>query len=164
MVSLSIAKEWRIRIAEVDGDDELGEGLMAIDPSTPWESLPATATHAKEKERCFALGPFVRAMRRRLGLNVEMLAREADVEVADLLGIEREPKHVPELRTVFQLAGFFDVSSSKLLQVAGLIGPMDARLFNAAVRFVEESANRAARNYRGDTALAAFVVALCDEF
>ncbi|MDE0126965.1 MAG: helix-turn-helix transcriptional regulator [Bryobacterales bacterium] len=162
MVSLSIAKEWRIRIAEVDSDDELGEGLMAIDPSTPWESLPATATHAKE--RCFALGLFVRAMRRRLGLNVEMLAREADVEVADLLGIEREPRHVPELRTVFQLAGFFDVSSSKLLQVAGLIGPMDARLFNAAVRFVEGSANRATRNYRGDTALGAFVVALCDEF
>ena len=161
MVSLSISKDWRIRIAEVDGDDELGEGLMAIDPATPWESLPATPAHAQE--RCFAFGPFVRVMRRRLGLNIEMLAAKADVEVADLVGIEREPRHVPEVRTVYQLAGFFAVSSSKLLQVAGLVGPMDARLFNAAVRFVEGSANPAVRNNRGDTALAAFVVALSEE-
>ena len=161
MVSLGISKDWRIRIAEVDGDDELGEGLMAVDPSTPWESLPATAAHAPQ--RCFAFGPFVRVMRRRLGLNIEMLAAEADVEVAELFAIEREPRHIPEVRTVYQLAGFFAVSSSKLLQVAGLIGPMDTRLFDAAVRFVEGSANGAARTNRGDTALAAFVVALCDE-
>lgn len=160
-MSLSISKHWRIRIAEVDGDDQLGEGLMAIDPATPWESLPATATH--EQKRCSAFGPFVREMRRRLGFSVEMLAAEADVEVADLSGIEREPEHVPEVRTVYQLAGFFAVSSSKLLQVAGLIGPMDAPLSNAAVRFVEGSANRAARDSRGVTALAAFIVALSDE-
>ena len=160
-MSLSISKEWRIRIAEVDRDDELGEGLMAIDPSTPWQSLPATATVAQE--RCVAFGPFVRVMRRRLGLKIEMLAAEADVEVADLFGIEREATHEPEVRTVYQLAGFFAVSRSKLLQVAGLIGPMDARLFNAAVRFVEWSTSRAARNDRDNTALAAFIVALSDE-
>ncbi len=151
-------KDWRIRVAEADPNDELGEGLMIIDPKTPWESLPATA--ADTHKRCAALGPFVCLMRHRLRLTVERLAAEADVEVSDLVEIERDPRHRPEVRTVYQLAGFFAVSSSKLMQVAGLAGPMDARLFNEAVRFVKRLQRTAAPNEERVTALAAFVVAL----
>jgi transcriptional regulator with XRE-family HTH domain len=160
-MSPSGRKGWRIRISEVDHDDELGAGLMMIDPSTPWESLPATAAHTQQ--RCPAFGPFVRLMRRRLGLTVEMLASDADVEIADLARIENGPWHQPEVRTVYQLAGFFAVSRTKLMQVAGLTGPMDPRLFNAAVRFVKWSDSRAAPRRAGNSALAAFVVALSDD-
>lgn len=153
--------DWRIRLARVDPDDELAQGLMLVDPSTPWESIPATV--ADRARKCAAFGLFIRLMRRRLGLSIQVLADRADVESDDLLDIESDPEHQPEVRTVHQLATLFEVSESKLLQVAGLTGPLDPRLYNEAVRFVRSCEHEPAPGRPGSTALAAFIVALSAE-
>ena len=154
-------KESRIRIARVDGNDELAEGLMVIDPSVPWQSLPLTAPVGQEKS--FAFATFVFQMRCRLGLTDKKLAAIADVEIADLVSSESDPRHIPEVRTVYQLAGFFGVSNAKLMQVAGLAGPMDPTLRSECARFVKRCRGLSRREFSRGPALTTFVMALADD-
>ena len=134
---------------------------MVIDPAVAWQSLPSTAEAGHEES--FAFGTFVFQMRRRLGLSAKKLAAIADVEIADLVRSESDPKHMPEVRTVYQLARFFEVSNAKLLQVAGLAGPMDPALRSECARFVKECSGPTRRAFGKSPALTKFVTALTDE-
>jgi DNA-binding XRE family transcriptional regulator len=56
-------------------------------------------------------------------LTLEKLAEEADVDVVELVAIEDDSHHKPEVRTVYQLANYFRLPRANLLQVAGLTAP-----------------------------------------
>ena len=134
---------------------------MVIDPAVAWQSLPPTAKVGHEES--FAFGTFVFQMRRRLGLSAKKLAAIADVEIADLVRSENNPRHTPEVRTVYQLARYFEVSNAKLLQVAGLAGPMDPDLRSECARFVKQCRGPTRRTFGKSPALAQFVTALTAE-
>ncbi len=87
--------------------------------------MPANETN---EEPSIAFGRFVRLMRRDRGLTLEKLAEDTDVEISELVEIEDDTHHEPELRTVYQLANYFKAPRSNLLQVAGLTAPRDNRL------------------------------------
>ena len=91
---------------------------------------------------------------------MEQLADDANVDMADLVEIERDPHHRPELRTAYQLANYFDVSRVGLMQVAGLAATKDAKLFNEGVRFAARSEPTAALTPEEGAALEAFVAVL----
>ena len=102
-------------------------------------------------------------MRRSRGLTVEKLAEDADVEMAELVSIEENGQYKPELRTVYQLANYFGVQRTNLLQVAGLTAPRDNRLVNEAVRFAARSESIAALTAEERSALEAFVAVLSEQ-
>lgn len=135
-MKIEYTKDWCVRMAAIEGDAAIGVGPYAVDPTFEQESqaVPNVADTAN-----VVFGRFVRLMRRRKGLTVEKLAEDADVEVTELVDIEDDARHKPEPRTVYQLAQFFKVPESNLLQIAGLTSPRDTKLFDEAIRFAARS-------------------------
>jgi transcriptional regulator with XRE-family HTH domain len=158
-MKIEITKDWCLRMAELEGDAEIGAGLFAIDPTFDGE---ATQVETPD-ETSVAFGRFVRLMRRSRGLTVEKLAEDADVEVVELVTIEENGKYKPELRTVYQLANYFGVQRANLMQVAGLTAPKDSHLVHEAVRFAARSESVAALTAEERNALEAFVAVLSEQ-
>ena len=160
-MKLEIGKEWCIRMAQLEGDAEIGAGRLAVDPVFDGEVIPGAA--GDEEGSNVAFGRLVRLMRRQRGLTLEKLADDADVDMVDLVEIESNPHHKPELRTAYQLANYFKVPRSGFMQVAGLVAPKDTRLFNEAVRFAARSEPTAALTSEETAALEAFVAVLSEQ-
>jgi transcriptional regulator with XRE-family HTH domain len=147
-------------MAHLEADTEIGAGLVAFDPVFDGEPVPAAESL---EEPSIVFGRFVRLMRRNRGLTLEKLAEDADVEIAELVEIEDDARHKPQPRTVYQLANYFQVPRSNLLQVAGLTAPKDARLLEEAVRFAARSEPVAALSPEERAALEAFVAVLSEK-
>ena len=160
-MKIEISKDWCMRMAQREGDAEIGAGLLAIDPVFDGDPVPAEVV--EEEGSSIAFGRFVNLMRRRRGMSLEQLADNADVDMADLVEIERDPQHRPELRTTYQLANFFKVSRAGLMQVAGLAAQKDAKLFDEGVRFAARSESTAALTPEEAAALEAFVAVLSEQ-
>ncbi len=152
------SKEWCIQMAQLEADAEVGAGWLAGDPVFDGDTIPAAVTDDAGPNVAF--GRFVLLMRRRRGLTLEKLAADADVGMVDLIEIESDPHHKPELRTAYQLANYFNVSRTGLLQVAGLTTPKDAGLLNEAIRFAARSEPMAELTPEENAALEAFVAVL----
>ena len=150
-----------MRMAQLEGDAEIGAGQLAFDPVFDGETEAVPASD--EEGQTIAFGRFVSLMRRHRGMSLERLAEDADVDMTDLIEIERDPHHKPELRTTYQLANYFNVPRSGLMQVAGLTTPKDARLFDEAVRFAARSEPTAALTREERAALEAFVAVLSEQ-
>lgn len=158
-MKINIPKDWCIRMAGLEGDAEIGAGLLARDPAFDGELAPGNEMAGTS----IAFGRFIRLMRRSKELSVEKLADDADVDVAELLSIEENANYKPALRTVHQLAAFFDVQKSSLLQVAGLTVPRDSRLLDKSVRFAARSEPNASLSREEWQALEAFVAVLSEQ-
>ena len=158
-MKIDIPKAWCMRMAQLEADGEIGAGTLAIDPVFDGEAVQAKGT----EEVSFAFSRFVRLARRSRGLSVEKLAERVDVEVAELLTIEENGQYKPDLRTVYQLANFFGVQRTNLLQVAGLTAPKDSHLIDEAVRFAARSESVAVLTAEERAALDAFVSVLSEQ-
>lgn len=159
-MKIEITREWCLRMAKLEADAEIGAGLISIDPVFDGEAMPAASTL---DEANIAFGRFVRLMRRSRGLTREKLAKDSDVEIVELVEIEDDAHHKPEVRTVYQLANYFGVPRHNLLQIAGLTAPKDTELFNEAVRFAARADPVAALSPEERAALEAFVAVLSEQ-
>ena len=127
-MKVNIPQDWCLQMARLEGDMEVGAGRL----STDTEASPVqTATPPS-----FAFSRVVDFLRREHDLTPEQLAHRAHV---DLLAIERDPDHTLHLRTVYQIARYFNLQVSLCLQLAGLTTPSDASLADRAVRFAANS-------------------------
>lgn len=158
-MKIDITKAWCLRMAELEGDAEIGAGEFAADPMFDGDSLAAE----DGEEPNIAFGRFVRLMRRDRGLTIEKLAEETDIDVSEIVEIEDDTHHKPELRTVYQLANYFRVNRAKLMQVAGLTVPNDNSLVEESVRFAARSESVAQLTPEERAALVAFVSVLSEK-
>lgn len=154
---IDVSKDWCLHMADLEGDEEIGAGLVAVDPAFDVESF------VQSEEPAIAFGRFISFMRRDRGLTVERLADEADVDVAELVSVEEYARYKPEIRTVYQLANFFGVPRTTLLQVAGLTMPKDSRIVQEAVRFAARSEPVEALSSEERAALETFVAVLSED-
>jgi transcriptional regulator with XRE-family HTH domain len=157
-MKIEFSKDWCLRMAHIEGDDEVGAGVIAADPTFDGEAVPAVSA----EEPSVAFGRFVRLMRRNRGLSIEKLAQDIDIDIAELVAIEDDTRHKPQIRTVYQLANFFDLPRPSLMQIAGLVVAQDNRLVNEAVRFAARSDPIAALSPEERAALDAFVAVLSE--
>jgi HTH-type transcriptional regulator, competence development regulator len=149
-------KWWLVRAAREAGRT-IGAGVPgSVDPKQP---MSVTAT----EENRIAFGRFVNLMRRSCKLSVEDLARKAELEPSELLIIEDDVHSMPEPRTVYRLAQFFDVSQGRLMQLAGLAAANDANLRQEAVRFAARSESIEALTPEQSAALQAFFAVLSED-
>jgi HTH-type transcriptional regulator, competence development regulator len=153
-------KEWCLNMARLEGDAEIGAGMLAVDPVFDGDLIGQPET---EEEPALAFGRFVRLMRRRRGMDMEKLANTADIDIVELMSIEEDPHFRPEVRTVYQLSMFFDLPRESLLQIAGLTKPKDERIYEEAVRFAARSETVAALTPEERAALEAFVAVLSEK-
>ena len=157
-MKVEITGDWCLKMALLEGDSEIGAGLVAIDPVFKGNGMAAAAD-----DPSIAFGRFVRLMRRNRGLSIEKLADDAAVDVAELVSIEDDTRHKPEVRTVYQLANFFRVPRPNLMQLAGLTVQNNNRLHDEAARFAARSDPVVALTAEERAALEAFVAVLSEQ-
>lgn len=160
-MKIEFTKEWCLRMAHLESESEAD---MEIGPVPQLVEQPMThekaATYLPDPN--IAFGRFVRLMRRNRYLTLEKLADDARVEISELVEIEEDSHHTPDPRTVFQLAKHFDVPTTRMMQLAGLSAPRDARLVQEAIRFAARSEAVEELNAVERAALEAFVSVLSE--
>lgn len=117
-MKLAITREWFERKAKLEGDLEVAAGALARDPTPEQSDLDAEVVEAADPMR-MAFGSLVESMRRRRGLSVEKLAERINLDVGDVMRIERDAHFRPEPRVVFRLAETFDLPHKALQQLSG---------------------------------------------
>ena len=150
-----------MRMAQLEGDAEIGAGRLAIDPVFDGETVPVVNRDGEGPSLAF--GRLINLMRRRRGVSLEKLAVDADVTMTELVEIENDARHKPALRTTYQLATYFNMPQSGFLQVAGLTARKDARLSDEAVRFAARAETTAKLTPEENAALEAFVAVLSEQ-
>jgi HTH-type transcriptional regulator, competence development regulator len=136
-MTFDISKAWcRNAGAREDGLD-IGAGVIAADPMFTHEG---GADESPEASR-LALGRFINLMRRDQGLSIEALADKADIEIGELLSLENNAAHLPDVRTLYQLSEVFGVSQEKLMGLSGLTHANNDDYVEEAVRYAAKSAS-----------------------
>ena len=107
--------EWLLEMADIeDSCRSVSVGGMAADlgmlPPVPADS-----------HRVF--GRLVEFARHTKQLSVEQLAAQADIDLAEIVEIEKHDDAIPQLRTVYRLAQVLSLPASRLMEVAGLAAP-----------------------------------------
>jgi transcriptional regulator with XRE-family HTH domain len=131
-IEMNNDREWLEKLAERENQGAVSAGGW-VARSLEQES----ASLLRQPPRVF--GQLIEFARRERGFSLETLARQADVDLAELVEIERDPKAVPEPRTVHQLADVLGLPAPKLMVLAGLTRPRDESLTEAAIRFAARS-------------------------
>lgn len=133
-MSTHMTKEWCLRMAELEGDASIAAGALALDPV--FEEAPDVTD---TDEANVAFGRFVRLMRRSQKMSREKLAEDADIDIKELIEIEDDVRHKPDVRSVYQLSGVFKLPSAKLMQVAGLAKARNDNIERHMERFAARS-------------------------
>ena len=158
-MTIEMSKEWCLKMAAIEGDASIGVGIYAIDPEFEnWSILAHGEEHVN-----VAFGRFVRLMRRSRKLSREELANDADIEIGELVEIEDDVRHRPEIRTVYKLSEVFKLPNSKLMQVAGLAKAKNDNLARKAERFAARSDPMAELTPEERAALEEFIADLSDD-
>ena len=92
----SISAEWCRKMMALDEHVTPGAGALAARPY-----VEADALSLRTEETRLAFARFVNMARRKQGLTIEKLAEDADIEIGELMSIEEDAHHEPDLRTVW---------------------------------------------------------------
>jgi transcriptional regulator with XRE-family HTH domain len=105
---------------------------------------------------------FLQLARRERKLSLEQFATKVDVDLVELLKIEKEEQYVPALRTVHQIAKFLNIPEQKLMALAGLLTAKDAKFQSAALRFAARSEPVEKLSQGEHAALEEYIKFLCE--
>ena len=105
---------------------------------------------------------FVKLARRERNLSLEQFAEKVDVDLVELLKIEKDEQYVPALRTVHQIATFLKVPEQKLMALAGLLKAKDAKFQSAALKFAANSEPVEKLSEEEHAALEEYIKFLCE--
>lgn len=134
----TFTKEWSARMADLEGDHEIGAGIGALDPFEP-RSLSSNVVQIDSIRAAF--GCFINLERRKLGLDVAQFSEEVGLEVSEISGIECGELQVPSPRTVHLLSEYLDIPIGVLMQLSGLAELKNEPLREKTIRFAAKSAS-----------------------
>ena len=140
-LNINMTREWASAQAKLEPDSGttsvggLAHRLSGMEQASDAALSPSTSTDPRRQ----SLGKFIELSRRRMRLSVEQLADKANIDLAELLAIEKAEDVRPEPRTVYQLAHVLRVRVEPLLELAGLVVTRTTGLTESAVRFAARS-------------------------
>jgi transcriptional regulator with XRE-family HTH domain len=165
-MKIEFTKGWCLRMAQLEAETASNFEIGAASPTPAGQVAQVVRIDEPLVEASspfnVVFGRFVRLMRRHKHLSLEKLADDARVDITELVEIEEDSRHTPDPRTVYQLATVFEVPMPKMMQLAGLSKPKDARLVDEAIRFAARSESVEELNSVERAALEAFVAVLSD--
>lgn len=159
-MKFDIPKAWFIQSAEIEGDSEVGAGHLAFldGPKTDKSSANDFAAELR-----LAFGRFVELMRRKQGWSVQELATKAEIDVGELLVIEKNPHHEPELSTVHGLAKTLEIPAKRLIRMAGLAEERSSNLLDAGLRFAASTESTAPLTHDEEVALQTYLKVVLED-
>ena len=135
---INFSKEWCLKKAHNEGTSDVGAGALAFIPAPEVEAKSCSSTPVNGVRLAFGL--FIQQMRRKNGLAIEDLAEQADIDLTELINIERTTC-TPEPRTIHQLSNSFNIETKKLLQLSGLVELKEPELEQEALLFAASSSS-----------------------
>jgi len=147
-LNINVTPEWALEQAKLEPDvgvtsvGGLAQRIRGFEdvPNAEQEGAENLSTPSMSADpRRQSLGKFIELSRRRMRLSVEQLAEKVDVDLAELLAIEKAEDIVPEPRTLYQLAQFLRMRVEPLLELSGLVVAKSVSLTESAVRFAARS-------------------------
>ncbi|MDZ4848068.1 MAG: helix-turn-helix transcriptional regulator [Pirellulaceae bacterium] len=156
-----VDQDWLLSNAEF----EAAEGCISVHGSTAdgvedcgsADSLLKRRGHDDHSVGAFA--QLVEFGRRRMGLSLEQLAAESDIDLEELVEIERAYAQ-PSPRALHRLAMTLKLPVEPLATVAGLVKARDENLEQAVYRFAAQSEPNCALTPQEEDAYNSFVNAL----
>lgn len=124
---------WLLKMADIEDNCELAAGGLAHELGMLARSRAAPSVART------AFAKLIELRRRERRLSVEQLAQRADIDLGEVVGLERGDACTPEPRTVYKLAAVLELPEEKLMQLSGLTKAKDARFAEEAVRFAARS-------------------------
>ena len=141
-MKLNLSKEWLTKRAEQEEKAEVSAGVFSIDMlkprHQPAQQVRSINTSTDDDPRP-AFGKLINLWRRKRGLRMDQLAEKANIDLAELIEIERNIHYTPEPRTVYQIAKTLGLSNERMLQLSGNVIARDHTLGHEAVRFAARS-------------------------
>jgi transcriptional regulator with XRE-family HTH domain len=165
-LNTEITREWVLAQAKLESDSDVTSvgglahrlGLLRGVNGTAQGRPPADVTPPPFVDPGRqSLGKFIELSRRRLRLTVEQLAERADVDLGELLAIEKAEDVPAETRTIYRLADVLGMRVDPLLELAGLVDKRSVGLTQSAFRFAARSEPMAALTREEEEALNWFV-------
>lgn len=157
-MTFEINKEWCRKAGTREDGLDIGAGVIAADPIFADEGAAEDNPEASR----LALGRFINLMRRDQGLSIEDLAQKADIEIGELLSLENNASHLPDVRTLYQISEVFGVSQEKLMGLSGLTHSNDDNYVEEAVRYAAKSASIEVLSEEEHTILNGFISVLSE--
>src|SRR5690606_25662564 len=130
-------RAWSRRMAQLELGQEIRAGSFGFEDVPARVESEAIPNAGLESNVIFA--KFVDLMRRKRGLTGEELAETCNVEVSEASGLKDRSAPQLEPRTVYPLSNCFNLSVSKMMQLAGLKTVEDTSLATSALRFAARS-------------------------
>lgn len=164
-MKLNLTKEWLTKRAERDDKAEISAGVFSIDifKSKQRPDQVASINAGVDEDPRPAFGKLINLWRRKKGLRMDQLAEKANIDLAELIEIERNIHYTPEPRTVYQLARTLGLSNERMLQLSGNVIARDQTLGQEAVRFAARSESVEKLNKDEQRALEEFVKFLSEK-
>ena len=137
-----VDQKWLLSNAEFEATDASisvrGSNMDRAQEALNLGSLVSHRMHDDHSDSVGALALLVEFGRRKMGLSLEQLAKEADIDLEELVEIERAYAQ-PTPRALHQLAKILKLPTEPLASVAGLVTARDENLEAAAYRFAAQS-------------------------
>jgi transcriptional regulator with XRE-family HTH domain len=164
-MKLNLTKEWLTKRAERDDKADISAGVFSIDmlKSKRRTHKVASINAAADEDPRPAFGKLINLWRRKRGLRMDQLAEKANIDLAELIEIERNIHYTPEPRTVYQLARTLGLSNERMLQLSGNVIARDQTLGQEVVRFAARSESVEKLNKDEQRALEEFVKFLSEK-
>jgi len=141
-MKINLSKEWLTKRAERDENADVSAGMLDLNrlqaepPTARVESIHAWVETENLRP---AFGRLINLWRRKKGLRMDVLADRAQIDLTELIEIERDLHYTPEPRTVYQLAKTLGLPSERMLELSGNLVVRDSSLGQEAVRFAARS-------------------------
>ena len=81
----------------------------------------------------------VRGLRRDKGLGIEQFAKQAGIDKADVIAMERHPGYKPSPLVIHRLSKYYNIPQKKLAILTGAIKDMPPKMEREASRFAAQS-------------------------
>ncbi|MGO9262145.1 MAG: helix-turn-helix domain-containing protein [Bryobacteraceae bacterium] len=155
-MNMNKSRKWLIDKAEQEDGCLVSVGGL-VDALEQTEETPSNVVPFKH-----AFVRFVQLARRKRKLTLDQFAEKVDVDLAELLRIEKDEHYTPAIRTVHQIAEFFKIPEKRLMALAGLLRVKDAQFQKAALKFAASSEPVEKLSQEEHAALEEYVKFLCD--
>src|ERR1017187_3448523 len=149
-------RKWLIDKAEQEDGCLVSVGGL-VDALEQTEPAPSNAVPFKH-----AFVRFVQLARRERKLTLDQFAEKVDIDLAELLKIEKDEQYTPAIRTVHKIAEFLNIPEKRLMVLAGLLRVKDVQFQKAALKFSASSEPVERLSQEEHAALEEYVKFLCE--
>lgn len=142
--------------------DSLGDDCVLSAGRPPVLSIGESSDELGNETRII-FGNLVHLLRQQARLSVEEFASEEEIDVGEILSIERDPTYIPDPRTVHQIAARFKLPEDKLMGLAGITQLRNHRTLEQGLKFAARSESPGQLSQEQLRALEEFVRLLCEK-